>query len=282
MRSIHAEGIPTTSALHYSGTLEEEGIPVSGTRNIVVYLWSDPRSDDPGPACLTNSPDTPVRQGRFRVNLSDDCVQAIRENSDLWVEVIIEDLSFGRERIGAVPYAVEADNGVPVGSILAFFGQDAPRGWLVADGRTISSLDNPEYARLVVHLRNLGAAYQGGTVYEAVLPDLQGRVAVARSASDSLFSTLGNTGGSKNHTLKMSEMPEHSHGVNDPGHTHQIALINWAPSSGSNNAYPNRGGSYYDNIVLRNTTGVSIQGAGGGKAHNNLQPYVVVNYIIKM
>ena len=101
VRSVQAEGIPTSGALHYTGTLEEEGLPVEGTRDFVVFLWTDPSSDDPGPACTTTATDVPVDDGRFRVDLSDDCVQAVRENPDLWIEVIVDDASLverGSER----------------------------------------------------------------------------------------------------------------------------------------------------------------------------------------
>ena len=309
VRSVQAEGIPTSGALHYTGTLEEEGLPVAGTRDFVVFLWTDPSSDDPGPACTTTATDVPVDDGRFRVDLSDDCVQAVRENPDLWIEVIVDDASFGRERIGAVPYAVEADNGVPTGSIQAYVGQAIPSGWLLCDG---SEFSRTEYPELFETIGTTFGSGDGSTTFG--LPNLGGRVPVGQDVGQAEFDVIGGIGGERTHKLSVGEMPphshgandpghvhpEHSHGVTDPGHSHKIALINWANPSSPKNAYPHSGGSLSSGIVhssttgisIRNdsggskttgilienngvgskTTGISIDSEGGGNAHNNLQP----------
>ena len=118
--------------------------------------------------------------------------------------------------------------------------------------------------------------YPIGTIYETTSTDLDtttkmnahfggtweaygsGRVLVAKSA-DTEFDTIGETGGTKTHTLSIAEMPEHVHGLGSYGD-------------------PNTGGTYY-----HKTTRVSNQfgsgttlSAGSGNAHNNLQPYIVV------
>jgi len=68
-----------------------------------------------------------------------------------------------------------------------------------------------------------GAAATGGTPLAAALattPDMQGRIAVGRNATQVEFDQLGEVGGSATVALSTAEMPAHSHGISDPGHNH--------------------------------------------------------------
>lgn len=100
-----------------------------------------------------------------------------------------------------------------------------------------------------------------------------GRCLVGLDAGQTEFDTVEETGGSKTHTLTSGEMPSHSHSVTDPGHTHTIDVIpgdqDGSGSNGSILGSKNTGSA---------TTGISIQNTGGGSAHNNLQPYIVVYF----
>jgi len=89
-----------------------------------------------------------------------------------------------------------------------------------------------------------------------------GRVPVGFDSSDTAFDTAEETGGAKTHTLTVSELPAHSHDLQYFANTGGSAPFG-AESSGNNgiNLQPLGGG----------TTSV-----GGGSAHNNLQPYIVV------
>ncbi|MGC4130202.1 MAG: hypothetical protein QM564_11750 [Bergeyella sp.] len=97
----------------------------------------------------------------------------------------------------------------------------------------------------------------------------QGRVWAARSTSDSDFA-LGVTGGEKTHQLSVSEMPEHFH------------------LQGSESLYNDYGsGTYvgartYPNGTIASYRNQKTSSVGGNAAHNNLQPYVAVRYIIKL
>lgn len=97
----------------------------------------------------------------------------------------------------------------------------------------------------------------GSTTFN--VPSLTGKVPVGRDSTDTSFA-LGESGGEKTHTLTIAEMPAHSH--------------DWSNSQGT------PGGS---GAVPSNAGGVAIASPsqGSGTAHNNLQPYVTVNYIIK-
>lgn len=100
-------------------------------------------------------------------------------------------------------------------------------------------------------------------------------------------STMGATGGAQTHTLTTAESPSHTHTVTvtDPGHTHSYTRGNvysgWADSEDNDIANPNLSSS--TQTTGSSTTGisVSIASAGGGGAHNNTQPTIVTNYIIK-
>jgi len=109
--------------------------------------------------------------------------------------------------------------------------------------------------------------YFGGTweVYGA------GRVLVAKSTEDTEFDTIGETGGAKTHTLKVDEMPSHTH-IQD---AHNHWYYNTNASSTSSNYSATYQKCYSGNAWTGSTTATN-QYTGGGQAHNNLPPYIVV------
>lgn len=102
-----ADGVPMMNPLFYSGTLEDSGRPVEGTRDITIRLW-DAATGGTIACPETTAMATPVQSGRFRVALGSACVMAIQRNPELWTEVVVGGTSLGRSKVGAVPYAVEA------------------------------------------------------------------------------------------------------------------------------------------------------------------------------
>ena len=116
--------------------------------------------------------------------------------------------------------------------------------------------------------------YPVGTIYETTSTDLDtpakmnahfggtweeygaGRVLVAKSA-DTEFDTIGETGGAKTHTLSVEEMPSHNHGIKWDG----------GAISGSATRYI---------VAVNGSNSSTTTNTGGGQAHNNLQPYIVV------
>lgn len=105
-----ASGIASDRPMYYAGSLEESGAPVTGDRDIHVVFWNDATGAAlANRVCETASINkVPVTSGRFRVALDGGCTQAVHDNPDVWVEVIIEGESMGRQKLGAVPFAVEA------------------------------------------------------------------------------------------------------------------------------------------------------------------------------
>lgn len=103
-----ASGIPATNALTYSGFLEDSaGAPVDGSRSIAVELWD--AASGGSKLCERTSAATTVTNGRFAVQLPDACTAAVTTYADTWVEVLVAGASLGRTKLGAVPYAVEAN-----------------------------------------------------------------------------------------------------------------------------------------------------------------------------
>ena len=94
--------------------------------------------------------------------------------------------------------------------------------------------------------------------------DTAGRVLVAYENADTDFGTVGNTGGEKKHTLTTTEMPKHGHTIG--------ANALWTQLEGYGNVNP--GDTPLANRA--NTRNPATDDAGGGNAHNNLQPYIVV------
>ncbi|MFZ5896832.1 MAG: hypothetical protein ACOY0T_37595 [Myxococcota bacterium] len=109
LRGASALGIPKLDALVYSGIVTDaKGLPLSGSQTIGVAVWD---ADSGGnKVCERSSAPTPVEtDGRFSV-VMDDCIKAVHVSPNLWVEVSVSGSPLGRSKIGAVPYAVEAES----------------------------------------------------------------------------------------------------------------------------------------------------------------------------
>lgn len=153
---------------------------------------------------------------------------------------------------------------LPVGSISAYGGENIPTNWLKCNGEAISRTDYPDLFKAI------GTTYgdgDGSTTFN--VPDFIGRVPVGLDEEDTDFDTLGETGGEKEHTLKVEEMPSHNH-------TGGILIDNQVSG----------GGRYY--FQAQGTTNgtnfsnsLKIGQTGGDQPHNNMQPYTVTNFIIK-
>ena len=104
---VFAVGIPAVNTLTYTGVLEDtNGVALTGSRNIQLQVWN--AATEGAIQCATTSSVTALVGGRFHVPLPSTCVDAVKKNADLWVEVLVDGASLGRSKLGAVPYAVEA------------------------------------------------------------------------------------------------------------------------------------------------------------------------------
>lgn len=219
----------------------------------------------------------------------------------------------------------------PSGVVAMWPTNTPPVGWLICDGRTDLLI-----ATYPVLAAILGTQYGGNGTTTFGIPNLKGKVVVGRDAGDTDWDVLGETRGTKTHTLTAAEMPVHNHGVTVDGNNFNTAGRNAGHVHGSSDAgthshsfYPGWGsgadivmvsvggpnnyrisdaddpaqgpyltfGRAYDsgNHNHGNTGGENVDhahnanhghsassgNAGSGSAHNNIQPSLVLNYIIK-
>ena len=142
---------------------------------------------------------------------------------------------------------------VPASGIIEMFaGSAAPTGYMICDGAAIS---RTAYAALYAAIGTTYGAGNGSTTFN--IPNLKGRVVVGKDASQTEFDVLGETGGAKTHTLTVAQLPARTYASADD------ALQGAEGSSGH---------WMFDS---------NYNGQGLGQAHNNLQPYLTLNYIIK-
>lgn len=200
----------------------------------------------------------------------------------------------------------------PVGTIFDFAGSAAPSGYLLCYGQAVS---RTTYKGLFNVIGTTFGTGDGSTTFN--LPDLRGRTV---SGKDNMGGTsanrltgitngidgdiLGQIGGSEGVTLLQANIPSynltvndpgHAHGVYDPGHSHGTSDRWWKDAGGGGTYNMTAGGNRYaqglsyvnvyasgTNIgIYGNTTGISVNSGGSGTPHNNVQPTMILNKIIK-
>ncbi|MCK7613613.1 phage tail protein [Roseibium sediminicola] len=146
----------------------------------------------------------------------------------------------------------------------------APRGWAFTDGQILPINQNQSLYSL------LGTTYGGDGRTSFALPDLRGRTPVHRSEGH----RLGQKSGAETVTLTAAEIPAHTHTVkavstvgNNRSPQDSLFASEVAPD------LPYRAPAAATNTALRSGT---VTNAGGGQAHNNMQPYITLNYCIAL
>jgi microcystin-dependent protein len=162
-----------------------------------------------------------------------------------------------------------------VAEIRIFAGNFAPTGWALCNGQLLPISQNTALFAL------LGTYYGGDGKSTFALPDLQGRVPIHQGQGGGLSNRfLGETRGEEFVTLLGSEMPRHTHGLM----ASPDAADHVAPGATYSLAVSNPGTIYQDNTSqnLVNLAFQTLAFAGGSLPHNNLQPYIVLNFIIAL
>lgn len=187
------------------------------------------------------------------------------------------------------------DAAVPIGEVKTFAGDTAPQGWLLCFGQAVS---RTTYSALFAIIGTRFGGGDGGSTFN--LPDLRGRVAVGRddmggpaagriTAGGAGFNgaAVGAVGGAQTVAITTAQMPWHNHGGGTGGagaHDHEFSLVGMSDSDHANN--PTLGANNQTRVWTRRTSWVGdhahvIGGEGGGQAHLNVQPSIIMNFIIR-
>lgn len=164
------------------------------------------------------------------------------------------------------------DKVTPIGSVLDFAGTSAPTGWLLCYGQALNASSSPQYQDL---FDVIGNTFGGTNNTNFVIPDLRGRVVAGQddmggSSANRLTNpgsttggidgdVFGGTGGVETHVLTTAQLATHNHSV--------TAFTTTAGGSGA--------------AVNTGSGSTNTGSAGSNAAHNNVQPTMILNKIIK-
>ncbi len=161
-----------------------------------------------------------------------------------------------------------------IGEVRIFAGNFAPRGWAFCNGQLLPIAQNTALFSL------LGTTYGGDGRTTMGLPNLQGRAAMHPGRGPGLTDRrLGQSGGAETVTLTEAQIPAHNHRAqtfggqgttNTPGNTVVVAQGQ------------GRGAAIFSDSTANTGALRILDNTGGGQAHNNMQPYLVLNFIIAL
>ena len=159
-----------------------------------------------------------------------------------------------------------------IAEIRIFAGNFAPRSWAFCNGQLLPISQNTALFSLI------GTTYGGDGRTTTALPNLQGRAPMHPGRGPGLTSRrLGERVGVEQVTLSEAQMPNHTHtrrAVSSQGNT----------DSPEGNAHADTGGVDVFQSVASNLVSMdsNLQNQGGGQPHNNMQPYLTINFIIAL
>ena len=140
----------------------------------------------------------------------------------------------------------------------------APRGWAQCNGQFLPINQNQALFSL------LGTTYGGNGQTTFALPDLRGRASMHMGTQ-----IIGTSSGEQAHTLTVSELPLHTHALMASPSNGNSVQVNNDVFAGALNVY--RGP---DQLTALNAQ--SVTNTGGSQAHQNMQPYLVLNFCIAL
>jgi microcystin-dependent protein len=159
-----------------------------------------------------------------------------------------------------------------LGSIKMFAGSFAPNGWIFCHGQLLNIMEHQALYSL------LGTTYGGNGRTTFGVPDLRGRVPIGSGTGPGLTpKNPGFHGGHERVALSTSEMPNHSHTAKCDTATGGRQLTN-TPSN--NLCATDAEGNSYGANPSDNMSADMIQPAGGNQAHENMQPWLCINFIL--
>lgn len=159
-----------------------------------------------------------------------------------------------------------------VAEIRIFAGNFAPQGWALCNGQLMPISQNTALFSL------LGTTYGGDGIRTFALPNLQGCVPVNFGQGPGLSDyVLGESTGVPNVTLQQTQMPTHGHTLQ----AHPGPANNTQPS-GNSLARPTNTSIYSNALPNESMGAAAISVTGSSQPHDNMQPYLVLNFIIAL
>ncbi len=160
-----------------------------------------------------------------------------------------------------------------VGEIRMFAGNFAPAGWALCQGQILPIVGNETLFNLI------GTTYGGDGVNTFALPNLQSRVPVHVGTGGGQSVALAQTGGAETVTLTVQQIPAHTHvpqcsNNTQGGDSNLPGNSVWAAST--------IGGVYADTAPGQNMSPDAIGSSGGSQPHDNMVPFLVINFIISL
>ncbi|MDB5516179.1 MAG: phage tail protein [Tardiphaga sp.] len=156
-----------------------------------------------------------------------------------------------------------------LGEIRIFAGSFAPLDWLFCDGSLISIANNDALYSL------LGTTYGGDGANTFGLPDLRGRVPIHQGGGY----IPGQMAGVETVTLQVAELPHHSHSL-VAATAGQVKVPTTATMPASATSSQPNANVYAPATTSTTLVSSSVSNDGQSLFHNNVQPYLAVNYII--
>jgi microcystin-dependent protein len=156
-----------------------------------------------------------------------------------------------------------------IAEIRIFAGNFAPRGWAFCDGQLLPLAQNTALFSLI------GTTYGGDGRTTTALPNLMGRASMHPGRGPGLTQRrLGEKAGAESVTLSETQMPSHTHQL-----TGTEEDIDGTSPAGNYLATGNDQYSATDGSTLSDA---ALPDAGGSQSHNNMQPYLTMNFIIAL
>lgn len=159
----------------------------------------------------------------------------------------------------------------PCGTVAMFAGQNCPDGWLWCNGGVYKQSDYPKLYSIIGNY--YGGAKAAGTF---AVPNMTYRFPLGwGEGAAGNVGTVGSTGGEDTHTLTFDEMPSHGHDIS-------ATQIGWNTTGVfTTNIGAGDGWDYLGRADGSEKTRAVAQNSGGGKAHNNMPPYLVIKFMIR-
>lgn len=181
-----------------------------------------------------------------------------------------KDLTYKGTELNTLLYSID----VPVGTVLPFPSSNIPSGYMLCDGRALSRTN---YAELFAIIGTSYGSGDGSTTFN--LPNIKGKIPVGLDRNDTDFDALGKTLGEKKHSLSETELPYID------GYFPHVAYGEYKVG-GHTSFVQNRPSTYEgQQSSSSNTSGYKFAFGNSDettRAHNNIQPSIVINYVIKV